>query len=289
MVPKLEKESCNHGRIIAILCINLIFAYGVFLTAASGQLNLGGGGFQALGAYVAGVCSNSLEVPIFVSVIAGIIGAGVVGFLLSFPVLRTKGVYMVLATFAFALVVSGIILNSDFLGGATGMSVPAYLPVNGLIFSAIGVVLLVFWIMASRIGLAMRSIHDDDLVSEIMGINVRGFQVFAFTLGGALAGFSGALYAHHYSFIEAQYFSALLSIFVLLYVLIGGTQTAWGPLIGASFFTLIPELLRVGDTEWRYVIFGVLIVFMMIFRPEGIVTRTLVHRIGTTFSRNRGH
>ena len=275
--------------IIAILCINLIFAYGVFLTAASGQLNLGGGGFQALGAYVAGVCSNSLEVPIFVSVIAGIIGAGVVGFLLSFPVLRTKGVYMVLATFAFALVVSGIILNSDFLGGATGMSVPAYLPVNGLIFSAIGVVLLVFWIMASRIGLAMRSILDDDLVSEIMGINVRGFQVFAFTLGGALAGFSGALYAHHYSFIEAQYFSALLSIFVLLYVLIGGTQTAWGPLIGASFFTLIPELLRVGDTEWRYVIFGVLIVFMMIFRPEGIVTRTLVHRIGTTFSRNRGH
>ncbi|PPR65278.1 MAG: hypothetical protein CFH08_00851 [Alphaproteobacteria bacterium MarineAlpha3_Bin7] len=275
--------------IIAILCINLIFAYGVFLTAASGQLNLGGGGFQALGAYIAGVCSNSLEVPIFISVIAGIIGAGVVGFLLSFPVLRTKGVYMVLATFAFALVVSGIILNSDFLGGATGMSVPAYLPVNGLIFSAIGVVLLVFWIMASRIGLAMRSIHDDDLVSEIMGINVRGFQVFAFTLGGALAGFSGALYAHHYSFIEAQYFSALLSIFVLLYVLIGGTQTAWGPLIGASFFTLIPELLRVGDTEWRYVIFGVLIVFMMIFRPEGIVTRTLVHRIGTTFSRNRGH
>ncbi|MAM78587.1 MAG: branched-chain amino acid ABC transporter permease [Alphaproteobacteria bacterium] len=274
--------------IIAILCINLIFAYGVFLTAASGQLNLGGGGFQALGAYIAGVCSNSLEVPIFVSVIAGIIGAGVVGFLLSFPVLRTKGVYMVLATFAFALVVSGIILNSDFLGGATGMSVPAYLPVNGLIFSAIGVVMLVFWIMASRIGLAMRSIHDDDLVSEIMGINVRGFQVFAFTLGGALAGFSGALYAHHYSFIEAQYFSALLSIFVLLYVLIGGTQTAWGPLIGASFFTLIPELLRVGDTEWRYVIFGVLIVFMMIFRPEGIVTRTLVHRIGTRFSRNPG-
>ena len=274
--------------IIAILCINLIFAYGVFLTAASGQLNLGGGGFQALGAYIAGVCSNSLEVPIFISVIAGIIGAGVVGFLLSFPVLRTKGVYMVLATFAFALVVSGIILNSDFLGGATGMSVPAYLPVNGLIFSAIGVVLLVFWIMASRIGLAMRSIHDDDLVSEIMGINVRGFQVFAFTLGGALAGFSGALYAHHYSFIEAQYFSALLSIFVLLYVLIGGTQTAWGPLIGASFFTLIPELLRVGDTEWRYVIFGVLIVFMMIFRPEGIVTRTLVHRIGTIFSRNPG-
>jgi branched-chain amino acid transport system permease protein len=271
--------------IIAILCINLIFAYGVFLTAASGQLNLGGAGFQALGAYVAGVCSTSLEVPIFISVLAGMLGAGLIGFLISFPVLRTRGVYMVLATFAFALVVSGIILNTDFLGGATGMVVSAYTPVETLIAVTIITIFSMFWLMASRIGLAMRAVHDDDTVSEIMGVNVRGVQVFAFTLGGALAGLSGALYAHHYSFIEAQYFNALLSIFVLLFVLIGGTQTAWGPLIGASFFTLVPELLRLGETEWRYVIFGTLIVIMMIYRPEGIVTRELVHRTVTLFGR----
>ncbi len=140
----------------------------------------------------------------------------------------------------------------------------SYIPFENLIYAAVFTILLVFWLMASRIGLAMRAVHDDDTVSEIMGINVRGIQVFAFTLGGALAGLSGALYAHHYSFIEAQYFNALLSIFVLLYVLIGGTQTAWGPLFGASFFTLVPEVLRLGDTEWRYVIFGILIVIMMI-------------------------
>ena len=272
--------------IIAILCINLIFAYGVFLTAASGQLNLGGAGFQALGAYVAGVCSNTFGVPIFMSLVGGVIGAGLIGFLISFPVLRTKGVYMVLATFAFALVVSGIILNSEFLGGATGMVVTAYISFEILIYAAVFTILLVFWLMASRIGLAMRAVHDDDTVSEIMGINVRGIQVFAFTLGGALAGLSGALYAHHYSFIEAQYFNALLSIFVLLYVLIGGTQTAWGPLFGASFFTLVPEVLRLGDTEWRYVIFGILIVIMMIFRPEGIITRALVYRVFRIFSRS---
>ena len=272
--------------IIAILCINLIFAYGVFLTAASGQLNLGGAGFQALGAYVAGVCSNIFGVPIFISLVGGVIGAGLIGFLISFPVLRTKGVYMVLATFAFALVVSGIILNSEFLGGATGMVVTAYISFEILIYAAVFTILLVFWLMASRIGLAMRAVHDDDTVSEIMGINVRGVQVFAFTLGGALAGLSGALYAHHYSFIEAQYFNALLSIFVLLYVLIGGTQTAWGPLFGASFFTLVPEVLRLGDTEWRYVIFGILIVIMMIFRPEGIITRALVYRFFRKFSRS---
>ena len=271
--------------IIAILCINIIFAYGVFLTAASGQLNLGGAGFQAIGAFSAGVCSNFLGVPIFLSVLAGLSGAGVIGFLISFPVLRTRGVYMVLATFAFALVVSGIILNSEFLGGATGMVVKAYAPVEVLILGAVLIIILVFWLMASRIGLAMRAVHDDDVVSELMGLNVRGIQVFAFTLGGALAGLSGALYAHHYSFIDAQYFNALLSIFVLLFVLIGGTQTAWGPLFGAGFFTLVPEFLRLGDTEWRYVIFGILIVIMMIYRPQGIVTRTLVHRIFVTFSR----
>jgi branched-chain amino acid transport system permease protein len=103
-------------------------------------------------------------------------------------------------------------------------------------------------------------------------------QVAAFAIGGALAGLAGGLYAHHFSFVEAQYFSPLLSIYVLLFVLIGGTQTAWGPLVGAAFFTLVPELFRVGGS-WRYVAFGAVIVAMMIFRPEGIVTRTLLARL----------
>ena len=89
---------------------------------------------------------------------------------------------------------------------------------------------------------------------------------------------SGGLYALYFGFIEAQYFNANISIFVLLYVLIGGTQTAWGPLLGASFFTLIPEALRIGD-DWRFFIFGVIIVAMMILRPEGIVTRDALDRV----------
>jgi branched-chain amino acid transport system permease protein len=93
-----------------------------------------------------------------------------------------------------------------------------------------------------------------------------------------LAGLSGGLYALYFGFVEAQYFNAFLSIFVLLYVLIGGTQTAWGALIGASFFTIIPEVLRMGE-DWRFFIFGVIIVVMMILRPEGMVTRQAVDRV----------
>ena len=264
--------------IVAILCINLIFAYGIYVTAAAGQLNLGGAGFQAIGAYGAAWLSSVAGQPVWVTIPAAMLISALVGFLVSFPVLRTRGVYMVLATFAFAEVVAGFLLRSKVFGGAIGMVVPDYVGVSVLVTSAVLTTLLVFYLMATRLGLAMRSIHDDEAVSTIMGVNVRAVQVAAFTLGGALAGLSGALYAHHFAFVEAQYFNSLLSIYVLLFVLIGGTQTAWGPLVGSLFFTLIPEFLRVGGS-WRYVVFGVAIVLMMVVRPEGIVTRALANRL----------
>ena len=105
----------------------------------------------------------------------------------------------------------------------------------------------------------MRSINDDEEAAVVLGVNVRAVQVAAFTIGGAFTGLSGALYAHNFGFVEAQYFNSLLSIYVLLFVLIGGAQTAWGPLAGSLFFTLLPELFRIGGS-WRYFVFGVLIV-----------------------------
>jgi branched-chain amino acid transport system permease protein len=264
--------------ILAILSINVIFAYAIFVTAAAGQLNLGGAGFQAIGAYTAAYLSTAHAAPVWATIPLAVLVTALVGFLIAFPVLRTRGVYMVLATFAFAQVVSGFALNSQALGGAMGMVVVDHVGLDVLVAAAILTTLLVFYLMATRVGLAMRAVHDDEPVAALMGVDVRAVQVAAFALGGALAGLAGALYAHHFIFVEAQYFNALLSIYVLLFVLIGGTQTAWGPLVGAGFFTLVPELLRLGGS-WRYVVFGVLIVAMMILRPEGIVTRRLVARL----------
>jgi len=204
--------------------------------------------------------------------------AGFIGFLISFPVLRTRGVYMVLATFAFGELVAGFLLRTEFFGGAIGMVVPAHIELPVLVCCAIAVILLTFYLMATRFGLAMRSINDDEAATVLMGVNVRAVQVGAFTIGGAFAGLSGALYAHNFSFVEAQYFNSFLSIYVLLFVLIGGVQTAWGPLIGTLFFTLLPEFMRIGGS-WRYVIFGVAIVLMMALRPQGIVTRTMTSQI----------
>ncbi len=270
--------------IVAILCINLIFAYAIFITAAAGQLNLGGAGFQAIGAYAAASLSNAGWTAGWATIPAAMAITAFVGFLISFPVLRTRGVYMVLATFAFGEVVSGILLQTSVFGGAMGMVVPDYLPISALIVSAIAATLLVFFVMATRFGLAIRAIHDDDAVATVMGVNVRGAQVAVFTFGGALAGLSGALYAHHFSFIEAQYFDSTLSIFVLLFVLIGGTQTAWGPLAGSLFFTIVPEAMRIGGS-WRFVVFGAAIVLMMAVRPEGMITRSLVARLTPRLAR----
>ncbi len=264
--------------VLAILGINIIFAYSIYITAATGQLNLGGAGFQAIGAYACALLSNELGYSIYLTLIFSAVLGGAISFLIAFPVLRTKGVYMVLATFAIAEIVAGIILNSDYLGGPTGMVVNAYIETEVILIMTIVVVLFGFYLMSTRIGLAMRAVHDDDAVADLMGVHKRAIQVGAFTLGGALAGLSGGLYALYFGFIEAQYFNANISIFVLLYVLIGGTQTAWGPLVGASFFTLIPEALRIGD-DWRFFIFGIIIVVMMIIRPEGMITRDALERI----------
>jgi branched-chain amino acid transport system permease protein len=286
--------------ILSILAINVIFAYGIFMPVATGQLNLGGAGFQALGAYAAAFLSATWGLPVPVTVGVGMLLAGAIGFLIAFPLLRTRGVYLVLATFAFAEVVGGLILNSETFGGAMGLSVPDFIDWHVPVIAAAVVTLFVFYIMSTRFGLTMRAAHDDEVVTDLMGVNIRSVQVAAFAIGGALAGLAGGLYAHSFSFVEIQSFNALVSIYVLLYVLLGGTQTAWGPLVGATFFTMLPEVLRTvlpaikttlysaagvegpvsaPDDSWRFVILGALTIAMMVVRPEGLITRTMVERL----------
>jgi branched-chain amino acid transport system permease protein len=141
-----------------------------------------------------------------------------------------------------------------------------------LVFAAI------YCLFHTRFGISVTAVSDDELVADQMGLSVRWLQTAAFTIGSAVAGLAGALHAHHFSYIEAQYFNVLLSIYIVLYVLLGGTQTIYGPLLGAAVFTLLPEVLR-GSAQWRYVIFAALILALMTWRPQGVVTRSLLRRL----------
>lgn len=273
--------------VLAQLAINIVIAYSVFLPAAAGLLNLGAAGFVLIGGYAAGALTSKMGMPLLLAIpTAGLIAGGI-AFVVSFPILRTRGVYMVLATFAFAEIVGGILLNIPALGGAAGLSVAAYAGLPLVVTVTVLVVALVAWLLATRFGLAMRAVHDDENVALLFGTNLRLTQVFAFTLGGALGGVGGALLIHQFNFMDVQTTGVMFSIFVLLYVLMGGTQTAWGPIAGAVFFTLVPEGLR-HMSSWspqlkflessRYIVFGIAVVLVMMWRPEGLVTRTLVER-----------
>jgi branched-chain amino acid transport system permease protein len=143
---------------------------------------------------------------------------------------------------------------------------------------ALGVTVLIWLLFATRFGIAITAVHDDERVADLMGLDVRAFQVAAFTLGSVIAGIGGGLYAHHFSYIEAQYFSISLSISIVLYVLFGGTQSVIGPLLGAAVFTLLPELLR-GSAQWRYVLFAAILIVVMVIRPQGLITGAQIRRL----------
>jgi len=281
--------------VVAQLAINIVVAYSVFLPASAGLLNLGAAGFVLIGGYVGGAMTLLFGWPLLLAIPGAGLVAAVVAFVVSFPILRTRGVYMVLATFAFAEIVGGVFLNIDALGGASGLSVTAYAGLPVVIPVTLLVVAFVGWLLSTRLGLAMRSVHDDENVAMLFGVNLRLVQVAAFTIGGALGGVGGALLVHQFNFIDVQTTGVLFSIYVLLYVLMGGTQTAWGPVAGAIFFTAVPEILRrvseIGPgfkflESSRYIVFGVAVVLIMMWRPEGLVTRTMTERLG--FRRRRG-
>jgi branched-chain amino acid transport system permease protein len=226
--------------LLAMLAINVIVAYSVFIPGSAGLLNLGAAGFVLVGAYTAGALTSIYDLALAPAIVLGSAMAALVGFLIAFPILRTRGIYMVLATFAFAEVVGGILLNIPALGGAAGLSVMAYAGLPVVVPCAIGTVVFVAWLMRTRFGLSVRAIHDDESVAHLFGVHLRMTQVLALTIGGAIGGLGGGLLVHQFNFIDVQSTGVLFSIYVLLYVLMGGTQTVWGPLFGAVFFTLVP-------------------------------------------------
>jgi branched-chain amino acid transport system permease protein len=264
--------------VLVLLAINVILAYAAFLPIVAGQLNLGVAGFMATGAYVSAYLTNAHGWAPVPAAAAATVLTGALGLVVAFPILRTRGIYLALATFAFGQVVVAIILNLDVVGGASGYPIRAYIGFPAIAAAAMLVFAAIYLLFHTRFGISVTAVSDDELVADQMGLSVRGLQTAAFTIGSAVAGLAGALHAHHFSYIEAQHFNVLLSIYIVLYVLLGGTQTIYGPLLGAAVFTLLPELLR-GSAQWRYVIFAALILALMTWRPQGVVTRSLLRRL----------
>jgi len=265
--------------LFSALGINILLALSVYGPMATGQLSLGNAGFMAIGAYVSAMLTVHGHLPLFPALVLGGVTAGILGILVGFPALRLRGVFLAMATLGFGEIVRNYFMN--FLGGLTG----AAYGFRGIGDTPISLVWIWGWVFfflvffqflsRSRLGLSMIATHDDDMVSELLGIHIVRLKIGAFGLGAFVAGIAGGLFAHYYLYIEPEFFNVWKSIHMVLFVIMGGMLTFWGGVLGAGIFTLLPELTRVLQ-DWRGSFFGVVIIALMIARPSGLLTRGML-------------
>lgn len=251
--------------------IDVIMALSFYLPASSGQLSAGQGGFMAIGAYSAAYLTAHLNVPFLVALPVAGVSAGVVGLAVGVPALRLSGLSLVLVTFGFGEMVRVFFLNSSLFGGPAGFGgIPS---ATTVVHVAVLVLLaaLFFWrLSGSRMGRAFSALRDDETAAEAMGVPGTAVKLLAFSVGGAIAGLGGALYAHYVLFIDPEAFGVGRSLFVMLFAVFGGLGTFWGAIVGAGVLSVLPETLRFVK-DWREIVYGGLVLVMMIFRPQGLV------------------
>jgi branched-chain amino acid transport system permease protein len=263
---------------IVALGLNLLVGY-------AGQVSLGHAGLYALGAYTTGILSARLGVPLWITFPLAVIVSGLAGALLALPALRVRGPYLAMVTIAFGLVIE-IAANRlvSLTGGPDGMSVPrpqigdyaltmtdywALIAVCGVIAQ------LVFDnLVRGQIGRTLRALRGSEVAAETVGINVYNWKVFAFAVSAAFAGLAGAFFTHRPSagHLNTTSFQFDDSILFLIIVILGGSGTRFGPLVGAMIMVGIQEALA-GQAELRLVIYGVVLLLSLIIAPEGVMGR----------------
>jgi branched-chain amino acid transport system permease protein len=253
--------------------INIILALSLYLPLSTGQLSIGQAGFMAVGAYTAAGLTTFQDAPFYPSILAGGIMAALVAFLVGFPALRLKGLYLALMTFGFGEIVRVFFLNFEPLGGARGMVGIAFETQLWQVYAVIAIVsVFLYRLSHSRMGRAFEAIKEDELAAESMGVNPTWAKLCAFAAGGFIAGIGGGLYAHYIQFIQADTFGFDRAVDILMFAVLGGMDVFYGPLLGAAILTLLPEYLRVIQ-EWRIEFYGVIMILVMIFRPQGILSK----------------
>jgi branched-chain amino acid transport system permease protein len=292
--------------------INIIAAFSFYMPFKTGQVSLGQAGFMGVGAYAAGIITVKFGLPYPVGLLFAGLVSGVVGVCVGFPALRIRGIYLLLLTLGFAQIVQVVALTWDYTGAHDGFQGIPYQ--EHTIFYVYGtiVILLLFFsrLERSSLGRAMLSIHEDEEVAEVMGIDVVRTKLFAFGVGALIAGLAGAMFAHYTTYVDSRTFNILLGIEILMFAVVGGVTTYWGPVLGAAFLTLLPEGLRelrnlmelipvsvtdampYGDQayDWMYefldfenekrlIAYGLILIVMMILRPQGLLTRRTVRRL----------
>ncbi|MBN2570590.1 MAG: branched-chain amino acid ABC transporter permease [Ignavibacteriales bacterium] len=260
------------------------------LVGMTNLLSIGQAALYGIGAYLAVLALMVLNLSLLPTLIFVILGTALLSLLVAYPSLRLRGDYFVLATLGFQLIVFTILYNwvSVTRGpyGIPGIPSPVlfgeitiYGIIPYLILSSVFalIVILIFYkFIHSPFGRALKAVRDDELSAQAIGRNVTGLKIWAFVVSSGFIGISGLLYASYVSYIDPTSFNLDEAIFILSAVIIGGTGNIKGPVIGAIFVVVLPELLRfVGlpdsvAANLRQIIYGLLIIVLMRLRPQGL-------------------
>ncbi len=270
---------------IATLCvINIILGLSYNLVHGyMGQMSFATAAFWGIGAYAGAISITKLGVPSLLAAVLGMLLAGFFGWLIALPSLKVKGYYLSIVTMGFCEIVRLIELNwIEVTRGALGiMNIPPVtifgyeLSSNTASYLIALVILIVTTILVrnlvgSNFGLALKAIRDDDAAAETMGINIIKVKQTNFIISAMICGFVGSFYAQYVTFIHPSGFTSAVSQEFVVMVIFGGLGSIPGTFLGCIALTVLPELLR-GLLQYRLLIYGVLMVIMMNFKPTGIL------------------
>jgi branched-chain amino acid transport system permease protein len=285
-----------------IVGVHTLLGLSAYIVLLTGQVSLAQAAFYAIGAYASGMLTVlwgwHLVPALGVGALLGAATACAVGF----PALRVKGLMLVIATLAFGEGVRIFFFNFDYqiakgdikvgpLGGE-GFRQIRFFPENGwttaevmlFIWTFVFLVMLaLWWVDRSRYGAVLRAVGEDELAAQSAGVSLTAVKVSAMTIGGAIAGLGGGLYAHYTTHIEHLSFNVLVATFAIAYPIVGGLSNVLGTLLAVIFVQvfLIEALRDLGD--WRNLLFGALIVLAMNLRPRGLLDPRAIALLGRLF------
>ncbi len=276
--------------------LRLAVMSGLFIMLASahnilmkvGQLSLGPVAFYGLGAYVSAILTVRHNFPFIVAFLLAGLAAAAVGWAIGRLTLKLRMAYFVLATIGFAEFFRLIAINwTEMTNGPMGITaVPApaswfvgYRPFYYFVLLLVALVIFALYRLEnSTIGRAMQAIRENETLGRSVGIDSYRYMMLAAVLSSFIMGLAGSFYAHFFQFVGPELLSWDLTITIVIMVIAGGRNTLAGPVVGAILFTIIPELLRTADV-WRMAIYGALLVFLMLFMPDGILSAlTAIYR-----------
>lgn len=272
--------------LIVTFMINAIMALSLnFITGVANQFSLGHAGFMAVGAYTSAVVTKTLFADQwFMIPLSALLGAAIsclAGYLVSLPSFKLKGDYLAIVTMGFAEIVRVVFLNWNFVGGPRGYNGIVKWPDFSLSYGLTGLALfftfiVLYHLKISWFGRNLWALNENEIAAEVMGASVAKNKRIAFMISSFFAGLGGSLYAHHIGYISPASFGFLMSVQILIYTVFGGLGSMSGSVLAAGLLTALPEVLRslpTGGVDLRMVIFPILLIGMMILRPQGLLGR----------------